>query len=100
MRKIIWSRKGRRVVAIILLCIGAAAACCEIIKADEVPMVTYQKEVIPGDTIWSICSRVATEHDDLQKLVWETMQDNHIKDPGNLQPGQVIIIRVKKARDL
>ena len=99
MRKIYWSRKGRRVVAVILL-IGAAAAGYEIIRADEVPMVTYQKEVIPGDTIWSICSRVATEHDDLQKLVWETMQDNHIKDPGNLQPGTVIVIHVKKAREL
>ena len=95
MRKIYWSRKGRRVVAVILLCIGAAAACCEIIKADEVPMVTYQKEVATGDTIWSICSRVATEHDDLQKLVWETMQLNHIENPGNLQPGTLVIIRVK-----
>ena len=95
MRKIIWSRKGRRVVAIILLCIGAAAACCEIIKADEVPMVTYQKEVIPGDTIWSICSRVATEHDDLQKLVFQTMRENGITNPGDLQPGQEIKVRVK-----
>ena len=65
------------------------------IPADEVPMVTYQKEVIPGDTIWSICSRVATEHDDLQKLVWETMQLNHIENAGDLQPGQEIKVRVK-----
>ena len=98
--QIYWSRKGRRVVAVILLCIGAAAAGYEIIRADEVPMVTYQKEVIPGDTIWSICSRVATEHDDLQKLVWETMQLNHIENAGDLQPGTVIVIHVKKAREL
>ena len=70
------------------------------IPADEVPMVTYQKEVATGDTIWSICSKVATDQDDLQKLVWETMQLNHIEDPGNLQPGTELIIRVKKAREL
>lgn len=98
MRKIIWSRKGRRVVAIILLCIGTAAACCEIIKADEVPMVTYQKEVATGDTIWSICSKVATDQDDLQKLVWETMQLNHIENAGDLQPGTVINIRVREVK--
>lgn len=98
MRKIIWSRKGRRVAAIILLCIGAAAACCEIIKADEVPMVTYQKEVAKGDTIWSICSKVASDQDDLQKLVWETMKNNHIDNAGDIQPGMVINIRVKEIK--
>ena len=100
--RIYWSRKGRRVVAVILLCIGAAAAGYDIIRAgiraDEIPMVTYQKEVIPGDTIWSICSRVATEHDDLQKLVWETMQLNHIENAGDLQPGTVINIRVREVK--
>lgn len=98
MRKIIWSRKGRRVAAIILLCIGAAAACCEIIKADEVPMVTYQKEVAKGDTIWSICSKVASDQDDLQKLVWETMKNNHIDNAGDIQPGMVINITVKEIK--
>ena len=99
-RKIYWSRKGRRVVAVILLCIGAAAACCEIIKADKVPMVTYQKEVATGDTIWSICSKVATDKEDVCKLTWQVMQDNHIENPGDLQPGTVIVIHVKKAREL
>lgn len=98
MRKIIWSRKGRRGAAIILLCFGAAAACCEIIKADEVPTVTYQKEVATGDTIWSICSKVASDQDDLQKLVWETMKNNHIDNAGDIQPGMVINITVKEIK--
>ena len=98
MRKIYWSRKGRRVVAIILLCIGTAAASYEIIRADEVPMVTYQKEVATGDTIWSICSKVASDQDDLQKLVWETMKNNHIDNAGDIQPGQIINIRVREVK--
>lgn len=94
LRKIYW----RRVVAGILLCIGAAAAFTIALGEEPGTYITYQKEVIPGDTIWSICSRVATEHDDLQKLVWETMQDNHIENPGNLQPGTVINIRVREVK--
>ena len=96
--QIYWSRKGRRVVAVILLCIGAAAAGYEIIRADEVPMVTYQKEVAKGDTIWSICSKVASDQDDLQKLVWETMKNNHIDNAGDIQPGMVINITVKEIK--
>ena len=68
------------------------------IPADEVPMVTYQKEVIPGDTIWSICSKVASDQDDLQKLVWETMKNNHIDNAGDIQPGMVINITVKEIK--
>ena len=61
-------------------------------------MITYQKEVATGDTIWSICSKVATDQDDLQKLVWETMQLNHIENAGDLQPGQIINIRVREVK--
>ena len=63
-------------------------------------LITYTKEVRTGDTLWGIVSKVATDKEDVCKLTWQVMQDNNIKDPGNLQPGQVIIIRVKKARDL
>ena len=95
LRKIYWSRKGRRVVAVILLCIGAAAAFTIARGEEPGTYITYSATVGQGDTIWGICSRVATEHDDLQKLVWETMQLNHIENAGDLQPGQEIKVRVK-----
>ena len=69
------------------------------VKADT-EIITYEKEIVAGDTLRGIVSKVATDKEDVCKLTWQVMQDNHIKDPGNLQPGQVIIIRVKKARDL
>lgn len=63
-------------------------------------LVEYRKTVEAGDTVWSICSKIATDKEDMGKLVWQVMKDNNITDPGNLQPGTVIIIRVKAAREL
>lgn len=36
----------------------------------------------------------------LGRLTWQVMQDNHIIDPVHLQPGKEIVIRVKAAREL
>lgn len=61
-------------------------------------IIEYQKEVEQGETVWSICSKIATDKEDLAKLVWQTCKDNHIEDPGNIQPGMLLIVRVKEAR--
>lgn len=61
-------------------------------------LVEYRKTVSAGDTVWSICSKIATDKEDMGKLVWQVMKDNHIENPGALQPGQKIIIRVQEAR--
>lgn len=61
-------------------------------------LIEYRKEVAEGDTLWNICSEIATDRDDLRKLVWQAMRDNNIKDPGLLQPGRIVIVRVKAAR--
>ena len=68
------------------------------IQASE--LVEYRVEVEQGDTLWGILSKLSTDKDDMSKLTWQTMQDNHIENPGNLQPGTELIIRVKKAREL
>lgn len=61
-------------------------------------LIEYRKEVKSGDTLWNICSEIATDREDLRKLVWQAMRDNHITDPGQLQPGRVVIVRVREAR--
>ncbi len=84
-------------VAMGVLSIGALAAH-EIMKpATEI--VEYTKTIDRGDTLWSLCGEVADNTVHMQTLVYQTMEENGIKDPGDLQPGQVITIHVKKARD-
>lgn len=58
-------------------------------------LIEYRTEAEQGDTIWSLCAKVASDEDCMQELVYRTMQENHIKDPANLQPGQMIVIHVK-----
>lgn len=61
-------------------------------------LIEYRKEVEWGETVWSICESVATDEDDLRKLVWQTCKDNNITDARHVDPGTLLIIRVKEAR--
>lgn len=97
MYRIKWEKIG------ILLCVALAAGGIGYgywrdLQASE--LVEYRVEVEQGDTLWGILSRVATDKDDMSKLTWQAMQDNHIQHPGELQPGTELIVHVKKAREL
>lgn len=60
--------------------------------------IEYRKEVQQGETVWDICSEIATDKEDLNRLVWQTLRDNHIKDPNNVQTGMLLIINVERAK--
>lgn len=64
----------------------------------EVKIVEYRREVKQGDTLWDICGEIATDKEDLRKLVYQAKKDNRIMDVGNLQPGTLVIVRVEEAR--
>lgn len=64
----------------------------------EAKIVEYRREVKPGDTLWDICGEIATDKEDLRRLVWQAKKDNRIRDVGNLQPGTLVIVRVEEAR--
>lgn len=65
----------------------------------ETKIVEYRREVKPGDTLWTICGEIATDKEDLRRLVWQAKKDNRIKDVGNLQPGTLIVVKVEEARN-
>ena len=64
----------------------------------DVKIVEYRREVRAGDTLWNICGEIATDKEDLRKLVYQAKKDNGIRDVGNLQPGLLIVVRVEEAR--
>lgn len=66
----------------------------------QTQLVEYRKTVEAGDTLWGVVGQVATNREDMSRLTWQVAQDNKIADPGNLQPGTELVIRVKKAREL
>lgn len=65
----------------------------------DTDLVEYRVTVQPGDTVWSVCGRIATDRDDLSKVVWQTMRDSGITDAADLQPGTELRVRVKSVAD-
>lgn len=94
-RRIRWGRVVAA-AAVPLLIIGSIVTAD--VFDDKTEIIEYHKEVAQGETLWDICREIATDREDLQKLVYQAMQDNHISDPKALQPGQLVIVRVKEAR--
>ena len=62
----------------------------------EPPAISYAVNISKGETLWDVCDRISGGRENLQELVWRTAKENNIKDPGTLQPGQEIIIKVKE----
>ena len=88
-------------LAVSTLCAGVAVnadLARDYLFAGKNELIEYRKEIREGETLWSICSEIATDRDDLRKLVWQAMRDNNIQDPADLQPGRVVIVRVREAR--
>lgn len=57
--------------------------------------LTFEHTVYTGDTLWSLCERYAG-YEDLQDIILRVREDNGITDPGALQPGRKIKVRVRK----
>lgn len=88
-------------LAVSTLCAGIAVnadLARDYLFAGKNELIEYRKEVAEGETLWGICSEIATDKEDLRKLVWQAMRDNNIQDPADLQPGRVVIVRVREAR--
>lgn len=88
--------KWKKILAVIAIPVAIAAGT----YAYEPPaeLIEYRTEAEEGDTIWSLCAKVASDEDCMEELVYRTMQENHIKDPAHLQPGQLIVIHVKPVK--
>lgn len=85
--------KLKKILAVIAIPVAIAAGT----YAYEPPaeLIEYRTEAEEGDTIWSLCAKVASDEDCMEELVYRTMKENRIADPGALQPGTLVIIRVK-----
>lgn len=60
--------------------------------------VPYKVTLRNGESVWDACAKVASSKDDVREVVYNTLKENHIKNPGDVQPGTEIIIRVKEMK--
>lgn len=85
--------KWKKIMA--TLAIPAAIAAGALAYEPPAELIEYHVEADRGDTIWSLCAKVASDEDCMEELVYRTVKENHITDPRELQPGQMIVIHVK-----
>lgn len=88
--------KWKKIIA--TLAIPAAIAAGAWAYEPPAELIEYRAEAEAGDTIWSLCAKVASDEDCMEELVYRTMKENRISDPGALQPGTLVIIRVKPVK--
>lgn len=67
----------------------------ERIKPEPTDYLTFEHVVHSGDSLWSLCERYGG-YEDLQTIIERVREDNGINNPGSLQPGQKIKVRVRK----
>lgn len=60
--------------------------------------VPYKVTLRSGESVWDACAKVASSKDDVREVVYNALKENHIKNPGNVQPGTEIVIKVKEMK--
>lgn len=88
--------KWKKIIA--TLAIPAAIAAGAWAYEPPAELIEYRAEAEEGDTIWSLCAKVSSDEDCMEELVYRAMKENRISDPGALQPGTLVIIRVKPVK--
>lgn len=92
------TRKKASIIATALIAAGIIAAGAiwrERIKPEPTDYLTFEHVVYTGDSLWSLCERYSG-YEDIQDIIQRVREDNGIKNPGALQPGQKIKVRVRK----
>lgn len=60
--------------------------------------VPYKVTVRNGESVWDVCAKVASSRDDVREVVYNALKENHISNPGSVQPGTELVIRVKEVK--
>lgn len=84
--------------ALTALVVAAVLGTGAYLNQPATEIISYQKQVEEGDTLWDICREIGKDEVDVRLLVWQAMKDNNISDCGALQPGTVITVNVERAR--
>lgn len=87
----------RKMTAVVLVLAGLTLLSHGVsaVEREKAPYETYSRVVLPGQSLWDICSKLDSS-EDIRTIIDRCRVDNDIPDPGALQPGKVLQIRVKR----
>ncbi len=91
-----WKARGAALVIALSAITVAGHAVSAVNEIQQPKQYTcYSRVVLPGQSLWDICSKLDTS-EDIREVIDRARTDNDVTDPGALQPGKVLMIRVKK----
>ena len=64
----------------------------------EPQLISYKVTLRNGESVWDACAKVASSKDDVREVVYNALKENHISNPGNVQLGTEIVIKVKEMK--
>ncbi|MFR4307939.1 LysM peptidoglycan-binding domain-containing protein [Acidaminococcus intestini] len=81
------------VIGVGLIALGTAWK--ERTRVEPTDYLTFERVVYSDETLWDVCQKYAA-YEDIQTIIQRVRDDNGIQNPGMIQPGTKIKIRVKK----
>lgn len=97
-RRTDYRRRGENIMRTFLIAFTTIVLLAGYAVQPPEKTVPYKVTLRNGESVWDACAKVASSKDDVREVVYNTMKENHINDPGNVQPGTEIVIRVKELR--
>lgn len=85
----------RKILCILAILVFGIAVYVMASRPDP-QLMEYRVTAQSGDTIWGICRKIVTDRDDLSEVVWRARLDSGIDDAADLQPGQIVIVKVRE----
>ena len=87
----------RKLAAVVLVLAGLTLLSHGVsaVERERTPYETYSRVVLPGQSLWDICSKLKSS-EDIRTIIDRCRVDNDVDDPGALQPGKVLMIRYKR----
>lgn len=64
----------------------------------EPQLISYKVTLRNGESVWDACAKIASGKDDVREVVYNALKENHIGNPGSVQPGTELVIRVKEMK--
>lgn len=64
----------------------------------EPQLISYKVTLRDGESVWDACAKIASSKDDVREVVYNALKENHISNPGSVQPGTELVIRVKEMK--
>lgn len=97
-KKSIWKRiRYKKIIACLLIAGAIATGVCGIyheISRERMamhPEISYTMIAKKGSTLWDLCKNIDCKYS-TGYLVWLAMEQNHLHNAGDLQPGREIVI--------